>query len=81
LTAVKVIGRYLHLMIWPARLSCDYSFNEVPLSGWGDVGVLVALAVCAGTVALAACWRRKEPLLFFLSRSSSWHCCRRRTCW
>jgi hypothetical protein len=52
-------------MIGPARLSGDYSFNEVPLSGWGDVGALLALVVCAGTVALAAYWRRKGPVLFF----------------
>jgi hypothetical protein len=65
LTAVKVIGRYLLLLTWPARLSCDYSYNEVPLAGWNDLGAFAALAVCAGTVALAAYRRRKEPLLFF----------------
>ncbi len=30
LTAVKVIGRYLILLVWPAQLSWDYSFNESP---------------------------------------------------
>ena len=31
MTAVKVIGRYLTLLAWPAQLSFDYSFNEIPL--------------------------------------------------
>ena len=35
LTAVKVIGRYFGLLLWPARLSFDYSYNENPLFGWG----------------------------------------------
>jgi len=34
LTAVKVIGMYLWLFLWPARLSADYSYNAVPLFGW-----------------------------------------------
>ena len=31
LTAIKVIGKYLWLFVWPARLSADYSYNAVPL--------------------------------------------------
>ncbi|MGA9624083.1 MAG: DUF1736 domain-containing protein, partial [Bryobacteraceae bacterium] len=34
LTAIKVIGKYLWLFVWPARLSADYSYNAVPLVGW-----------------------------------------------
>ena len=54
LTAVKVVGRYLLLLIWPARLSCDYSYNEVPLAGWSDFGALLSLLACAG-VASSRC--------------------------
>jgi hypothetical protein len=67
LTAVKVIGRYLLLLIWPARLSCDYSFNEVPVSGWGDLGALLALVVCAAAIAAAFYYRWRHPLLFFFT--------------
>jgi tetratricopeptide (TPR) repeat protein len=31
LTALAVAGRYLTLMIWPAPLSPDYSYNQIPL--------------------------------------------------
>ncbi len=33
LTAVKVVGKFLWLFLWPARLSADYSYNAVPLFG------------------------------------------------
>ena len=76
LTAVKVIGKFLWLFLWPARLSADYSFNAVPLFGWRasnweDAKALIALAVCLGAavlaVLLAVRWRRTgKPLFFFL---------------
>jgi len=76
LTAVKVIGMFLGLFLWPAQLSADYSYNAVPLFGWRasnweDVKALIALAVCLGAALLAvllAVRRRRagKPLLFFL---------------
>ena len=76
LTAVKVVGKFLWLFLWPARLSADYSYNAVPLFGWRasnweDAKALIALAVCLGAallaVLLAVRWRRTgKPLLFFL---------------
>jgi tetratricopeptide (TPR) repeat protein len=76
LTAVKVVGMFLGLFLWPARLSADYSYNAVPLFGWQvsnweDAKALIALAVCLGAallaVLLAVRWRRTgKPLLFFL---------------
>ena len=67
LTALKVIGKFLWLFVWPAHLSADYSFNAVPLFGWqlanpDDIKALLALAVCLGAavlaVLLAVRWRR-----------------------
>ena len=34
ITAVKVLGGYLQLLVLPARLSFDYSYNAIPLFGW-----------------------------------------------
>ena len=73
LTAIKVIGKYLWLFVWPARLSADYSYNAVPLFGWQpvdweDAKALIALAVCLGAVLLAVRWyRTRKPLFFFLA--------------
>jgi Tfp pilus assembly protein PilF len=72
LTALKVIGKYLWLFVWPARLSPDYSYNAVPLFGWHpadweDAKALIALAVCLGAALLAVRWyRTRKPLFFFL---------------
>ena len=76
LTSVKVVGNFLWLFLWPARLSADYSYNAVPLFGWRlsnweDAKVLIALAVLLGATLLALLlavrWRHTgKPLLFFL---------------
>ena len=72
LTAVKVIGKYLWLFLWPARLSADYSYNAVPLFGWQpadweDAKALIALALCLGATVLAVLWyRTRKPLFFFI---------------
>jgi tetratricopeptide (TPR) repeat protein len=72
LTAVKVIGRYLILLVWPAQLSWDYSFNEIPLygtaTGWEDAKAILSLLVCLGAAAAAiVCWRRSKPVFFAIA--------------
>ena len=60
LTAVEVIGKYLWLLVWPRHLSCDYSYNQIPVAGWG-VGSFAVLAICAAAV---FCYRRHKVLCF-----------------
>jgi hypothetical protein len=73
LTAIKVIGRYLWLFVWPSGLSADYSYNAVSIFGWHavqweDAQALIALAVCLACALLAVRWRRtRKPLFFFLA--------------
>ena len=73
LTAVKVIGKYLWLLAWPARLSCDYSYRAIPLvtgdlGSWENWKAVGALAVCLGALGLAVYgWRRDRPLFFFVT--------------
>jgi tetratricopeptide (TPR) repeat protein len=71
LTAVKVIGKYFLLLIWPARLSPDYSYNEIPvfagLSSWEGWKAVIALTVILATLGLAVwCWRRSKAACFSL---------------
>ncbi|SPF31986.1 conserved membrane hypothetical protein [Candidatus Sulfopaludibacter sp. SbA4] len=67
LTALKVIGKYLWLLVWPRNLSCDYSYNQVPPFHW-ELGDCVALAVCAGAAAAAIfCYRRHKAVCFFIA--------------
>jgi protein O-mannosyl-transferase len=62
-TAFQVIAKYLGLLVWPARLSADYSYSEIPaaVSAVGYIGL--ALCVAAGALAILA-WRRHKPLFF-----------------
>jgi len=71
LTAVKVIGKYLWLFVWPARLSPDYSYNAVPVFAWGrlgaeDAAAVIALLVCLAVVWLLVRWYRAWKPGFFL---------------
>jgi len=67
LTAIKVIGRYLKLLVWPHQLSSDYSYNQIPLYGQPghaleNIEAWVALAVVVGLIGLAIGMWRTQPL-------------------
>ncbi|MCX6550589.1 MAG: DUF1736 domain-containing protein [Acidobacteria bacterium] len=72
MTAVKVAGYYLALFAWPARLSCDYSYNGVTLFGWTlasgqDLHAWLAWAAVLALAAVAVIWWRRQPAVpFFL---------------
>jgi hypothetical protein len=68
LTAVKVLGAYLGLLIWPARLSPDYSYNQIPLSTGTDGRTVFAVLVWIAVAAAAFfSYRRARPALFFIA--------------
>jgi len=76
MTVIKVMGKYLWLLLWPASLSCDYSYNQVPLAtGLGDWQALLALAALLGLCAVAVvCCRREgrasRAVFFFIAASA-----------
>lgn len=49
-TAIGVMGRYLALLFWPAHLSADYSFSQIPLASGSLVDWLTWIAVAAVAV-------------------------------
>jgi tetratricopeptide (TPR) repeat protein len=68
LTAVAVQVRYLGLLLWPAQLSCDYSYNQIRLVGTGDGmqdGLSAAGLLFAATSAWAV-WRWRSQRLLLL---------------
>jgi tetratricopeptide (TPR) repeat protein len=73
LTAIKVIGEYFRLLLWPARLSCDYSYNQVPLfagnlATWEDWKAVISLLACLAAAAVGLlCWRRSKAVFFFVA--------------
>ena len=64
-TAVRTTVEYVGLHVFPLKLSADYWSDDVPVQGWGSMGVLLSLLLSAGLIALAF-WQWKKM------RSFSW---------
>ena len=65
LTALKVMASYLMLLLWPARLSSDYSYPQIPLVT-GTVEEWIAwIAVCGIGTALILLYRRRREMFFW----------------
>lgn len=65
LTALKVIARYLWLVVWPAKLSSDYSYPEIPLVR-GTIGDWIYCAVVLAGIGLAGYIYQRNRTAFFL---------------
>jgi tetratricopeptide (TPR) repeat protein len=70
LTAIKVIGKYFGLLLWPATLSCDYSYNQIPIvrwpfRSWEDWQAPLALAAIAALLVAAVYQCRRNRAIFF----------------
>ena len=72
MTAIKVLGYYLALIVWPAKLSCDYSYNAITLFGGTlmsgqDLHAWLALIVVALLAILTVVsWTRGHRAACFL---------------
>jgi hypothetical protein len=65
LTALKVMAHYLALIVWPARLSSDYSYAQIPLITGGPADWVAWLAVCGIGAVLVLMYRRHRAMFFF----------------
>jgi tetratricopeptide (TPR) repeat protein len=73
-TAMFILGQYLKLMFVPYPLICDYCYNSIPFVGFGNIWVLitVALYTAMGAYSIYRLTKdRKDPwafgILFYLS--------------
>ena len=64
-TALGVFARYVYLVVFPFRLSSDYSFDQIPIqsSMFGMLPV-TGLLLLLGIAALALLYRKRNPALF-----------------
>lgn len=63
-TAIKVIARYLWLTIWPANLSCDYSYGQIPLARGSAADWLACLFVIAAAIGVILLYRWNRTAFF-----------------
>ena len=64
LTALQVMGKYVALLVWPARLSSDYSWAQIPPVGGGATDWLAFVALAAALGAGVLVWRGNRNALF-----------------
>ena len=65
-TALRVAVRGAWLLIWPARLSADYSFDQIPVSAsTPGAAELAALGFAAAYLALVIWSARRFPMAMF----------------
>jgi hypothetical protein len=64
-TAVKIAGMNLLTLVWPANLSFDHSYNQVPIAHAGDWRAWLALLVIAAILAIVVLRFRRDRLLFW----------------
>lgn len=70
MTALKVLGQYCGMLIWPDRMSCDWSYNQIPLYGsdapWDEnIQSWIAIVLIISLFVLAWSARKKFPLITF----------------
>ena len=72
LTAIDVLVRYLWLMLWPARLSSDYSWSEIPIAHGGVKDCIALFAVLALIPAMVFLYRRSRGVFFLSCIALAW---------
>jgi len=72
LTAFQVLLRYLWLMVWPVRLSADYSWSEIPIAHGSFVDWVALVPTLALIPALVLVYRANRGAFFLVSVGIVW---------
>ena len=71
-SALYMVFRYLKTLFWPTQLVSDLGFNQIPLTGLGNIGVLLTIALILGSIFyIIKNWKATPPnvavygILFF----------------
>jgi len=64
LTAIRLLGKYLGLPIWPAHLSWDYSYAQIPMATGSLADWAGWMAVAAVGAAAFLAWRFNRTVFF-----------------
>jgi hypothetical protein len=64
LTALKVMAKYLGLLAWPAHLSADYSYAQIPLADGRLTDWMAWITVVAAAIVVIFLFRRNQVAFF-----------------
>jgi tetratricopeptide (TPR) repeat protein len=65
LTALIVLAKYIWLLIWPAKLSWNYYYAEIPLARGTLQDWIAWIVVAAATIGVCIAFRRNRAIVFF----------------
>jgi len=57
-TAIKIMGKYLWMLLVPYPLISDYSYNQITISGWGNLWTLLSFVILLA-MAIFSIWKIK----------------------
>ena len=59
------MAKYLWLLVWPLKLSCDYSYNQIPIASGTPHDWIAWIVVVAVIFASASMFKRSHAAFFF----------------
>lgn len=65
LTALTMLGSYILKLVYPLNLSYDYSYNQVPCAGLGDITTWLAIMIVAGLITIFVRTYKNKPVISF----------------
>jgi tetratricopeptide (TPR) repeat protein len=65
LTALKVLAKYIWLLIWPVKLSWNYYYAEIPLARGALQDWIAWSMVAAVSIGVCIAFRRNRAIVFF----------------
>ena len=64
-TAILILGKYLLLLGFPYQLVSDYSYNQIPITGWSNPFMIISLIIFCGALVYALVNIRKKNVPVF----------------
>ncbi|MCD4678982.1 MAG: tetratricopeptide repeat protein [Bacteroidales bacterium] len=64
-TSIYILGKYFLLMLFPVQLVSDYSYNQIPIVGWGNPLVMLSFLLYVGAIVYSFLNIRKKSVLVF----------------
>lgn len=65
-TAIKILGKYLWMLVLPYPLASDYSFNQIPIEGPGSIWFILSFVFIIGIIGFAL-WKLKTKNILSFS--------------